>query len=515
MEYNDSEQDNAGQATVPASLLPSVLCRLGLEGSPTTDVEEQIAALRNEERHPRGQASLEMCVTAMHDSSWEVRAAAVWALGALGEQAPEEVLLKALSDEDASVRAAALRTLYRIRGRVPLESTLRLLHDADWQVREAVNLTLDELGEQPQFYKEMETHLMAQTPDQIEQHEQSSALNGATPLPSIDRRDTSLRKQRSGRTTPRRSRLLNLFNGIAAVLVVGLIIAGALALFAHRSPNAGSPPIASADVPFQPLPEGCFFLPWQDSKQHCPHNPFTPLNISKHIPGYTITLKQAYADANQVLIEYTVTKDANLQPVVEDLGNYSTLKTQSGVTLRGGPSTEYSSLAIMGFDFIPATIMPTTGTRTLSLRLLIHGIGGTSISTNFSPPLTFDFSLPFHPGRVIIAHKTVTIEGKSITLTEAVATPSETRFYLYSKDVQLDQGNDFTLTDNGVNVNPLDGSVGAITNQDGYSTYSPGLSLTTEIIDFRPLYGSHATCVLTVGGPPGSHIGPWVFHFTV
>ena len=513
MEYKDHEQDDAGQATVPASLLPSVLRRLGLEGSPTTHVEEQIAALRNEERHPRGAASLEYCAAALHDPAWEVRAAAVWALGALGELAPAEALLNALSDEDGSVRAAALRTLYGMKGRVPLEPTLRLLLDADWQVREAVTLTLDELGEQPQFYKEMEIHLMAQTPDQVEQQEQSPALNGATPLTSIDRRDTPLRKPQPERMTPRRSRLLNLFNGLAAVLVVGLLIAGALALFAHRSPDAGSPPNVSTEVPFQPLPAGCFFLPWQGSKQHCPHDPFTPLNISKHIPGYTITLKQAYADANQVLIEYTATEDGGYQPVPSlNLGSFSTLKVQNGITLREGGGSGDSSLNMQVFNFEPATIMPAPGTRTLPLRLLIHDPGGQDAS---SRPVTVDFTLPFHSGRVVIPHKTVTIAGKSVTLTLGVATPSETRFYLYSKDVQLDQGNDFTLTDNGKNVNPLDGSVGGITNQNGYLTNPRGQPITTEIVDFQPLFASHAACVLAISGPPGSHIGPWVFRFTV
>ncbi len=67
--------------------------------------------------------------------------------------------------------------------------------------------------------------------------------------------------------------------------------------------------------------------------------------------------------------------------------------------------------------------------------------------------------------------QTVTVAGKSVTLTQGVATPSETRFYLYSRDVQLDQGNNFSLTDNGRNVNGIDGSVGGITNQDGYLTF--------------------------------------------
>ncbi|HEY6542568.1 MAG TPA: hypothetical protein VIZ18_16615, partial [Ktedonobacteraceae bacterium] len=293
------------------------------------------------------------------------------------------------------------------------------------------------------------------------------------------------------------------------------LIAGALALFAHRSPGIGSPPSVSADVPFQPLPAGCFFLTWIVSKQHCPHDPFTPLNISKHIPGYTVLLRRAYADANQVLILYTLIKDANHQPVAEDIGNGSTMKTQSGIILRGGGSSEYPSLGMMGFDFEPATIMPAAGTTTLSLRLLIHDISGFDIPSSSFPPVTIDFTLPFHSGRVVIPHKTLTIAGKSVTLTEGVATPSETRFYLYSKDVQLDQGNDFTLTDNGGNVNQLDSSIGGITNQDGYLTSLRGQPITTEIVDFQPLFASHAVCVLAISGPPGSHIGPWVFRFTI
>ncbi len=111
--------------------------------------------------------------------------------------------------------------------------------------------------------------------------------------------------------------------------------------------------------------------------------------------------------------------------------------------------------------------------------------------------------------------QTVTVAGKSVTLTQGVATPSETRFYLYSRDVPLDQGNNFSLMDNGRNVNGIDGSVGGITNQDGYLTNPPNQPITTEIVDFEPLFESHAVGVLTVNAPPGSHAGPWTFHFTV
>jgi hypothetical protein len=463
---------------------------------------------------------LEIIIAALHDPAWEVRAEAVWALGTLGEQAPVEALLNALYDEDGSVRAAALRTLSGRSGRVSREPALRLLYDADWQVREAAMLTLEELGEQPQLNNEMETTLMAQTnfngySDQREQRKDSSAFNETTPLSSIDMRDTSLRKRKQARSTPHSSQLLNLFNGLAAILVVGLIIAGALVLFAHHSPGVGSAPNVTVDIPFQPLPRGCFFLPQQDSKQYCPHNPFTRLNISKDIPGYTITLKQAYADANQVLIEYTATKAGNHQPVAVDLGSFSTLRTQNGITLREGGSSGYSSVSVQIFNFEPATSMPTASTRTLSLHLLIHDMNAPVASSKRFRPVTFDFSLPFHSSRAVITQQTVTIAGKSVTLTQAVATPSETRFYLYSRDVPLDQGNSFSLTDNGRNVNQNDSSIGGITNQDGYLTSPANQPITSEIVDFDPLFGSHAVGVLTFSAPGGSHAGPWVFHFTI
>ncbi len=160
---NDTgQQHSLEQSTVPASLLPSVLSRLGLEDMtslPLTGVDTQLAALKDDEIAVRvaavrslgehGETStLGPLVAALHDSAWEVRAAAVWALGKFGEQAPLEALMRATDDEDGSVRAAALRTLELMGDRVTIEPLVRALGDSDWQVREIATLTLGELGEQ-------------------------------------------------------------------------------------------------------------------------------------------------------------------------------------------------------------------------------------------------------------------------------------------------------------------------------------------------------------------------------
>ena len=171
MEHKDNEQpslNNARQphslehSTVPASLLPSVLSRLGLGDITSlsqTGLDKQLAALKDEEipmrvaavrslGEQREASAIELLLAALHDPAWEVRAVAVWALGEFGEQAPLEALIRATNDADGSVRAAALRTLGLVGDRVSIEPLVRALDDTDWQVREIAVLTLGEHGEQ-------------------------------------------------------------------------------------------------------------------------------------------------------------------------------------------------------------------------------------------------------------------------------------------------------------------------------------------------------------------------------
>jgi WD40 repeat protein len=159
--HDEGQLHSPGQAIVPASLLPSVLSQLGLGDKPALSLnqeDEVVAALKHEASAVRVAAvraleqgetsSIEPLVAALHDPAWEVRAAAVWALGKLGEQAPLEALIGALADEDPSVQAAALRTLGLLGDRVSLELIIRALRDPAWQVREIAALTLGERGEQ-------------------------------------------------------------------------------------------------------------------------------------------------------------------------------------------------------------------------------------------------------------------------------------------------------------------------------------------------------------------------------
>src|SRR5258708_10852905 len=169
MEHKDNEQPSLNnarqphsleQSTVPASLLPSVLSRLGLGDITSvsqTGVDKQLAALKDEEipmrvaavrslGEQREASTIELLLAALHDPAWEVRAVAVWALGEFGEQAPLEALIRATNDADGSVRAAALRTLGLVGDRVSIEPLVRALDDTDLQGREVSGMTFGGAG---------------------------------------------------------------------------------------------------------------------------------------------------------------------------------------------------------------------------------------------------------------------------------------------------------------------------------------------------------------------------------
>src|SRR5712691_8626499 len=135
MEHNEDKQHSTkdakqrngqpGNVHAPSSLLHTVLGRLGLGDKPAlqeTQVNELVATLVHQD--------------------WYVRAAAVRALGRLGEQAPLEPLLAALADEDGSVRAAAAHALGLLGERTPADRLVMALHDSEWHVRETAILAL-------------------------------------------------------------------------------------------------------------------------------------------------------------------------------------------------------------------------------------------------------------------------------------------------------------------------------------------------------------------------------------
>ncbi len=120
-----------GNTRAPATLLPAVLSRLGLNHGQLADT-----------------GTVEDTLADLHSSDWQVRVAAVRTLGILiksGQQVPIEHLLAALHDEDSSVRASAIHALATLEERVSSEQLSVALHDPDWHVRETAVLALGKL----------------------------------------------------------------------------------------------------------------------------------------------------------------------------------------------------------------------------------------------------------------------------------------------------------------------------------------------------------------------------------
>src|SRR6266699_6011982 len=121
----DNSRGSSRDAGVPSSLLPNVLHRLGLTP------EQALSEL-----------SFDDLVAKLKSDDWNVRAAAVRALGKRDADVPIELLVPVLDDEDESVRAAAVHVLGKVARQAALDRLVAALHDADWHVRETAVLAL-------------------------------------------------------------------------------------------------------------------------------------------------------------------------------------------------------------------------------------------------------------------------------------------------------------------------------------------------------------------------------------
>jgi hypothetical protein len=121
----DNSRGTSRDTEIPSSLLPNVLHRLGL-------VPEQALS----------ELPFDDLVAKLKSDNWNVRAAAVRALGKREADVPMELLVPVLDDEDETVRAAAVHMLGKAARRASLDRLVAALHDADWHVRETAVLAL-------------------------------------------------------------------------------------------------------------------------------------------------------------------------------------------------------------------------------------------------------------------------------------------------------------------------------------------------------------------------------------
>ncbi|QBD83038.1 hypothetical protein EPA93_46585 [Ktedonosporobacter rubrisoli] len=140
----------------PTSLLIGILNRLeerenGFNGrvSPSAHMlkEEKASFLSYDSCQTsecRANPSLELYVARVNHPQWEIRSAAIHALGMSGKASYIDLLTNALQDEHRLVRMAAVRALARLGLDNSLEQIVMALKDRDWEVREMAALVLGE-----------------------------------------------------------------------------------------------------------------------------------------------------------------------------------------------------------------------------------------------------------------------------------------------------------------------------------------------------------------------------------
>jgi hypothetical protein len=183
------------------------------------------------------------------------------------------------------------------------------------------------------------------------------------------------------------------------------------------------------------------------------------LNLSQTVDGVTVTLERAYADANRIVVGFTI-KDPNGQRY--DPYHHLTLTDMAGTVFSGTIGFGVTGQS----DILQVSLPPGEGANVicfdaasvegapaeLDLRLVMEVVEAlpldafepppTSDSPPAEPPMvvveeeaivgpfTFDFSVPFIPGRVAEVNQTIEAAGVAVRLERVVVTPSETRAYL-------------------------------------------------------------------------------------
>lgn len=181
------------------------------------------------------------------------------------------------------------------------------------------------------------------------------------------------------------------------------------------------------------------------------------INLSQTVNGFTVTVGRVYADANQIVIGYTVTGPAGRSFAViaarDSQGpGLPTLTDAQGRRFPVAPAL-VESPATMGNQasglLYYETASITGAPNMLSLHLTIGSLwvaerpagSGTpgrvsescvsrDCAYSVPGPFVFNFTVPFQSGRTVVLNQSVEVGGTMVTLERVVTTPTGTRVYL-------------------------------------------------------------------------------------
>jgi hypothetical protein len=261
-----------------------------------------------------------------------------------------------------------------------------------------------------------------------------------------------------------------------------------------------------------------------------------PIDASRTIEGFTVAVKHVYADANQIVIGYTITgpRGRTFNNIMA-WGDYDPgpghpvarspfLTDTRGNALNGGlggeqPGIQDGTVAqLLSYDGVGIGSNATE----IQVRLTIGKLSAYERlgenrfrDVTVNGPFEFDLTIPVERGRVADLHQVVEVGGTPATLERVVTTPTGTRVSLRGVGPNAEA----QLTVDGVTykLQPPDG----LALPTRWSTDSQW-----EYITGTSLQDKHGTWLLVVkpGLPVPAHVdpagtrvtgGPWTFHFVV
>jgi hypothetical protein len=261
----------------------------------------------------------------------------------------------------------------------------------------------------------------------------------------------------------------------------------------------------------------------------------TELNLSQTIDGVTVTLEQGYADANTVLLGYTITgRNARYDTSQLLMTDGLELGSTDGFGYIPGPD-------ILGWHPAATTVVTAfDGTGIIGnpagIKLRFETIATDTplaASGHTWGPFVFEFTLPFHGGQNIMVAQTATAAGITVTLEKVLISPAGTSA-VFHFDPAYDDIRDQPLMITSMFL-PAEGAVGDISpnpvhesscqlEETGNITYYRGdftdrsgeWTLTIDEMVFVPKkpegitgnYEGKASDVKRI-------VGPWVFEFEV
>ena len=251
----------------------------------------------------------------------------------------------------------------------------------------------------------------------------------------------------------------------------------------------------------------------------------TELNLSQTIDGVTVKLEAGYADANTVLIGYTIT-GRNARYDAPDRRMYVAdgleLDSSAGTGYVPGPDVlgwhPSKTTVVAAFDGTPIPGDPSEVALRFETSVSDTPVAGEGRTWG---PFVFDFTLPFRGGKNVTVGQTVEAAGIPITLEKVLISPAGTSaVFHYYEDREL-RDRPFAITsiempvgDETITVNAKQGAL----NVSYYMEHYPG--------DFTQRTGLWTLTVRELVLPaksPGPHkasdtiriAGPWVFRFDV